>query len=126
MNSTSINWFLLSLKVQRRPRVSKVKVDKLRNKCVEMTIPPPYIDLDKVHPTDYVIKMIDLGKKTHQGIVEDAQASFQHVVAMFNEEKIKQDKLKKHVALLIDVLIKITKSLEVADPITSFLESMEH
>lgn len=84
-----------------------------------MAIPPLDTYLDKVQSTDYVIKIIDLAKKTYDGIVEDAQTSFQHLVAMFNEEKVKKDNLKKQVDQLIEVLIKITKSSEVIEPVTS-------
>lgn len=74
-----------------------------------MVIPPPDTNLDKVHPTDYVIGRIDLGKQTREGAVEDSQASFQDRVAILNEERAKKDKLKKHLDQLIEVLIKITK-----------------
>lgn len=60
-----------------------------------MAIPPWDVDLDKVQPTNYVINIIDLGKKAHEGTIEKAQTSFQHLVTMLNEEKVNKDKLQK-------------------------------
>lgn len=83
-----------------------------------MAIHPPDTDLERVHPTNYIIRRIDLGKQTHEGMVEDAQTSFQHLVTTFNEEKVKKDKLKKQVDQITEVPIKITKSSEVVEPVT--------
>lgn len=47
--------------------LSKVRVDKSKNKYVEMAIPPPDTDLYKIQPFDYIIKKIDLGKKNTSG-----------------------------------------------------------
>lgn len=63
-----------------------------------------------------------MGKQTHYGAVEDAHSFFQHLVAMFNEEKVKKDNLKKQVDQLIKVLIKITKSSKVIDPVTYYVD----
>lgn len=87
-----------------------------------MEIPPLDIDLDKVQPIDYVINRIYLGKQTHEGTVEDDQASFDNLVTSSNEERIKKDKLKKQVNQLTDILIKRTKSLEVIELFISSID----
>lgn len=101
--------------------LSKVMVDKSKNKYVEMEISPLDIDLDKFQPTNYVINRIDMGKQTHEVIVEYAQASFHNLVTSYNEEKIKKDKLKRQVEQLTDILIKITKSSEVIELVASLV-----
>lgn len=63
-----------------------------------------------------------MGKQTHEGTIEDSQTPFQHLVAMLNEEKVKKDILKRQVDQLTKVLIEITKSVEVVEPITSLVD----
>lgn len=60
-----------------------------------MTIPPPDTNIDKIQPINYVINRIDLGKKTHEITMEDAQSSLDNIVARYNEENFKKDRLNK-------------------------------
>lgn len=53
--------------------------------------------------------------------MEDAQTSFDNLVARYNEE-VKNNKLKKQVEQLTTMLIKITKSPEVIGPVTSSVD----
>lgn len=69
--------------------LSRIRADELKNKYVEMAIPLPDTDLDKIQASNYIFKKIDLGKQTHQGTIEDVKSSFQHLVAMLNEEREK-------------------------------------
>lgn len=125
----SLDDFDFNQLVSAKPKVTKkaktlsrLRIDQSKNKYVEMAISPPNTDLDKVQATNFVIKIIDLGEQTHEDTIEDAQNSFQHLVAMFNEEKVKKNNLKKQVDQLTGVLIKITKSSEAVEPITSSVD----
>lgn len=75
--------------------LSRLKIHQSKNKYVEMGIPPLDIYFDKVYDTDYVIKIIDLGRQTHQGTNQVLRPHSNILYTMFNEEKEKKDRLKK-------------------------------
>lgn len=69
-----------------------------------------------------MIRKIEVWKQTHEGTMEDAQSSFDALVARYNEEKAKKYKLKAQVEQLTNVLIKITKSSKFIEPMNSLVD----
>lgn len=101
--------------------LSRVKVDKDRNKYAEIVIPPPNKDIDQIQEPDYVINRVELGKQTHDSALGDVQTTLDTLVSRYDDDKIKKDKLKAQVEKLATVIIKVTQSSKVIEPATSSL-----
>lgn len=69
-----------------------------------------------------IIKRIELRKQTHEGTIEDTQSIFDTHVTRYNEKNINKKNLKAQVEQLTMMLTKITKSLEIIEPIISSID----
>lgn len=52
--------------------LTRVNIDKNKNKYVEVVDPPSNAIIGQVQDSDYVIHRIEVGKQTHDFVVQDA------------------------------------------------------
>lgn len=65
-----------------------------------------------------------MGKQTHDSTTQDALLALEVLVFIYDEDKVKNDQLKARVEHLTSILIKVTKSLEAIEPVTSSLDEL--
>lgn len=107
---------------KKTKNLSRIKVDKNKNKYVQVAIPLSYVVIGQVQDSNYVIHKIEPGKQTHDSVAQDAHLALEHLVSSYKEDKAKKDQLKAQIKQLTSILIKIIKSLEAVEPITSSLD----
>lgn len=63
-----------------------------------------------------------MGKQTHDSASGDAISALEALVARYDKDKVKKDQLKARIEQLTSILIKVNKSFEIVEPITSSLD----
>lgn len=106
--------------VKKAKTLSRLKFDKNKNKYVEISIPPQDAIIGQVQDSDYTIQRIDLVKKTHGFLAQDAQSTLEALASRYDEDKVKKDHIKARIEKLTSILIKVTKSSEVVEPMATY------
>lgn len=78
-------------------KVSRISVDALGHKFVEITTPMAGKTKDDIMVTDYQITRVDLGKVTMEGAQQDAQDAMNVLCQKLKETKANRDELKEKV-----------------------------
>lgn len=74
--------------IKKARTLSRVKVDKTRNKYVEALVPPSDTVIGNIQVLNYVIQRIDLGKQTHDSASGDVISTLEALVERYDEDKI--------------------------------------